>query len=139
MQMNPRFALAAPRRARVEIIPLIDVVFFLLATFVLFSFMMSSTRSLPLTLPKGGPDTGAENVVLQVTEGGQAYWNQELISLVELPARLAAYRSKTADPRVLISGDEKVKFGPVVSAIDAVRLAGIRNFSVETHTRPTGK
>lgn len=139
MQMISRFALAAPRRARVEIIPLIDVVFFLLATFVLFSFMMSSTRSLPLTMPQPGPNPAAENVVLQVTEGGQAYWNQEPISVAELPARLLAYKNNTADPRVLISGDEKVKFGPVVSAIDAVRLAGIRNFSVETRPRPTGK
>jgi biopolymer transport protein ExbD len=139
MQMNPRFALAAPRRARVEIIPLIDVVFFLLATFVLFSFMMAHTRALPLTLPAVGESTKTDNVVLQLVAGGSAYWNQEPISLAELPARLTAYKKQTADPRVLISGDDQVKFGPVVAAIDEVRSAGIRNFSVETHTRPAGK
>src|SRR3954471_18517091 len=123
MQMHPRFALAAPRRARVEIIPLIDVVFFLLATFVLFSFMMSRTHSVPLTLPHGGGEPSQGNVVLQIVDGGSAYWNQELIPLAELPAKLAAYRKQTADPRVMISGDDKVRFGPVVAVIDQVRLA----------------
>jgi biopolymer transport protein ExbD len=139
MQMHPRFALAAPRRARVEIIPLIDVVFFLLATFVLFSFMMSRTHSLPLTLPVPGDGAGADSVTLQIVDGGSAYWNQELISLAELPTRLAAYKNHATDPRVLVSGDDKVKFGPVVHAIDQVRAAGITNFSVETRPRAAGR
>ncbi len=138
MQMHPRFALAAPRRARVEIIPLIDVVFFLLATFVLFTFMMSNTRSLTIGLPVPGPKGDLEPVMLQVVDGGAAYWNHERITLGELPGRLAAYQKQAANPRVLISGDDHVKFGPVVAAIDAVRVAGIRNFSVETRPRPTG-
>lgn len=139
MQIHPRFALAAPRRARVEIIPLIDVVFFLLATFVLFVFMMSATRAIQVTLPHPGKDTGAENVVLQVTEGDKAFWNQEPISVAELPSRLAAYRNSTADPRVLLTGDDKVHWGPLVQALDEVRKAGIKNFSIETRPRPTGR
>ena len=138
MQMRPRFALAAPRRARVEIIPLIDVVFFLLATFVLFAFMLSSTRALQVPLPKAGGEPVMETVTIQVTEGG-AFWNEEKIALSELPVRLAAYRNSTANPRVLLTGDEKVRWGPLVAALDEVRLAGIAQFSVETRARPTGK
>ena len=139
MLMRPRLALAGFRRARVEIIPLIDVVFFLLATFVLFMFSMNSTRSLAVGLPKSGPLTGQEFVTLQITDGGAAYWNQELISFAELPARLSAYKKQADDPRVFITGDDKVKFGPVVAAIDQVRQAGIKNYSVETRPRATGK
>ena len=140
MLMRPRLALAAPRRARVEIIPLIDVVFFLLATFVLFTFMMTHSQSLLVNLPQTPPKPAPqENVVLQVSADGSAYWNQELISLAELPSRLTAYKQSTADPRVLLTGDDKAKWGPLVTALDEVRKAGITSFSVETRVRPTGR
>jgi biopolymer transport protein ExbD len=139
MLIHSRLALAAPRRARVEIIPLIDVIFFLLATFVLFTLSMSSLRSLLVTLPHPSAESVSDNVNLQITDGGAAYWNQELISLAELPARLETYKKQAADPRIFISGDDKAKFGPVVMAIDKVRQAGITNYSVETRPRSTGK
>lgn len=139
MQMHPRFALAAPRRARVEIIPLIDVVFFLLATFVLFAFMMRSTRAIEVIPPRPGPPGISETVTIQVTDGASAYWNQELFPLAELPTRLAAYRNSTAEPRVLLTGDDKVRWGPLVQALDEVRKAGIKDFSIETRPRPTGR
>jgi biopolymer transport protein ExbD len=139
MLMRPRLALAAPRRARVEIIPLIDVVFFLLATFVLFTFMLTRSQSLLVPLPSGGEKSVQENIILQVSADGSAYWNQELISLADLPARLAAYKQSAANPRVLLSGDDKAKWGPLVTALDEVRKAGIANFSIETRPRPTGK
>jgi biopolymer transport protein ExbD len=56
-----------------------------------------------------------------------------------LPTRLAAYRNSTASPRVLITGDDKVKWGPLVAALDEVRKSGISQFSIETRPRPTGK
>lgn len=139
MLMRPRLALDAPRRARVEIIPLIDVVFFLLATFVLFTFMMTHSRGLLVGLPVPGKTTGAENVVLQVSADGSTYWNQELISLADLPARLIAYKESTSDPRVMLTGDDKAKWGPLVTALDEVRKAGITNYSIETRPRPTGR
>jgi biopolymer transport protein ExbD len=141
MLLRPsRIAVAAPRRARVEIIPLIDVIFFLLATFVLFTLSLNRTQALPVVLPAGGGDPvhKPEMVTLQVTEGG-AYWNLELFDLKELPARLAHYRASTEVPRVLITGDEKARFGPIVQVLDEVRKAGITSFSVETRTHPTGR
>lgn len=139
MLMRPRLALLAPRRARVEIIPLIDVVFFLLATFVLFVFMMSGTKSLLVPLPATGEKSLLEPVSLQVAADGAAYWNHEQISMADLPARLAALRNQAADPRIVLSGDEKVRWGPLVAALDEVRKAGIKNFSIETRPRPTGR
>src|SRR4051812_30065371 len=99
MLIRSRLALIEPRRARVEIIPLIDVVFFLMASFVLFTFTMDNTRSLGMTLPQGGNVTDRENVTLQISDGGTAYWNQERVNVSELPSRLAAYRKASADPR----------------------------------------
>jgi biopolymer transport protein ExbD len=139
MLTRPRLALLTPRRARVEIIPLIDVVFFLLATFVLFTLSLNRTQVVPVVLPRGGEPSSLEFVTIQVTEGGAVYWNKELAEVREVPGRLAHYLTQTNAPRVIVTGDEKAKFGPMVRVIDEVRKAGIKDYSVETRPRPTGK
>ncbi|HVZ65610.1 MAG TPA: biopolymer transporter ExbD [Lacunisphaera sp.] len=130
------------KKARIEIIPLIDVIFFLLATFVLFTLSLNRIQSVPVDLPVASqkpPDTKDESVTIQVSEVGTIFWNRELIDPGELPSRIAYYKSQVQDPRILIAGDEKARFGTTVSVLDEVRKAGITKFSVETRTRPTGK
>ncbi|WP_438482048.1 ExbD/TolR family protein [Oleiharenicola lentus] len=130
------------KKARIEIIPLIDVIFFLLATFVLFTLSLNSIKSVPIDLPVPAPPTTVkpeEPLTIQVSDAGSIYWNRELIDPSELPSRLSYYRSQNADPRVLLTGDEKARFGATIDVLDEVRKAGILKFSVETRTRPTGK
>jgi biopolymer transport protein ExbD len=141
MLLRPsRLAVAARSRARIEIIPLIDVIFFLLATFVLFTLSLNRIKAIPLNLPFSGDGRDKPEVVtIQVTDGGAAYWNRELIDLIEVPARLAHYKTQTDTPRVVVAGDERAKFGPMVGVLDEVRRAGITQFSVETKPRRTGQ
>jgi biopolymer transport protein ExbD len=130
------------KKARIEIIPLIDVIFFLLATFVLFTLSLNSIRSVPVDLPVATPPTNEkppESVTIQVSGDGAIFWNRELIDMGEVPARIAHYKTQTDDPRILLAGDEKARFGLTVAVLDEVRKAGIVKFSVETRTRPTGK
>jgi biopolymer transport protein ExbD len=131
------------KKARIEIIPLIDVIFFLLATFVLFTLSLNRIQSVPVDLPVGTPPTGGpkpeEPVTIQVSGEGALFWNRELIDMAEVPSRLAFYKTQTEDPRILIAGDEKARFGVTVAVLDEIRKAGIQKFSVETRTRPTGK
>ena len=133
----------ARKKARIEIIPLIDVIFFLLATFVLFTLSLNRIQSLPVELPSGKPpDASAkqeEPTTIQVSADGSLFWNREPIETSELPGRIAAYKGSTDDPKILIAGDEKAHFGPTVQVLDEVRKAGIMKFSVETRTRQTGK
>lgn len=132
------------KKARIEIIPLIDVIFFLLATFVLFTLSLNRILSVPVDLPVARPpDPGQppppEAVTIQISGDGAIFWNRELIDMNEVPSRIAYYKTQTDDPRILIAGDEKARFGPTVAVLDEVRKAGIQKFSVETRTRPTGK
>jgi biopolymer transport protein ExbD len=145
--MNPADHYApAPRRARVEIIPLIDVIFFLLATFVLFTLSLNKIKSIDVVLPIGGTEGAdpAETLFLQATAGGAYFWklgdssSPELLTAAELTPRLAAY-ARREHPRVLIRGDNQATFGHSIFALDAVRLAGITQVSVETKPSPTGK
>jgi biopolymer transport protein ExbD len=138
----------APKKARLEIIPLIDVIFFLLATFVLFTLSLNKIKSIDADFPVPTRDPGPPDlttVYLQTTEGGAFFWKQgdasapELVTAIELPARLAHYKRTEPRPRVLVRGDSQAKFGATVVALDAVRLAGIAQVSVETLVTPTGK
>jgi len=137
------------KKARIEIIPLIDVIFFLLATFVLFTLSLSRIVSLPVTLPVAQPQNAQSNsnyttIYLQVSEAGAYYWTQgqgtaEPISSAEIAPRLQDYRRSENNPRILIRGDNRARFGAAVFALDEVRKAGIEQVSVETVSSPTGK
>jgi biopolymer transport protein ExbD len=133
-----------PKKARIEIIPLIDVIFFLLATFVLFTLSLNKIQSLPVDLPQATPsvskpDPEDEAIILQVSDAGTAYWNKELITLAEITPRLLNYKTTSTNPRVLITGDDKAKYGATIRALDEVRKAGITQVSIETTYRPTGR
>jgi biopolymer transport protein ExbD len=132
------------KKARIEIIPLIDVIFFLLATFVLFTLSLNRIQSVPVDLPVAAPPSNEkpnekDNVTIQVSGDGAIFWNKELIDMAEVPSRIAFFKTQSEDPRVLIAGDEKARFGLTVAVLDEVRKAGIQKFSVETRPRPTGK
>ena len=130
------------KKARIEIIPLIDVIFFLLATFVLFTLSLSRIQSLPVQLPvaSGTPQKPDDDMVtLQVSDQGTYYWNKEPIGQNELEPRLHSYRTQVQMPRVLIAGDNKARFGATAYALDQVRKAGIEQVSIETRVRDTGK
>ena len=135
---------ASETRARIEIIPLIDVIFFLLATFVLFTLSLDRTRSIPLVLPvvKPLPPTSyvppAEPVYLQVSDQGNYYWDQELVSFPEVELCLADYAAQL-DPKVMLTSDDRANYGDAIRLLDAVRAAGIEQVSMETRFRQTGK
>jgi biopolymer transport protein ExbD len=148
--MNPTNAdiyAPATKKARLEIIPLIDVIFFLLATFVLFTLSLNKIKSIEAVFPVPAITPGAENrtIYLQATDGGMFFWKHgdvlvpELLTAAELPARLADYCRREPVPRVLVRGDHKSRFGSTVVALDAVRLAGITEVSVETLVTPSGR
>lgn len=141
---SSRVADEGKKKARIEIIPLIDVIFFLLATFVLFTLSLNKIQSVPVNLPVAAPPApnqpkDEETVTLQISDQGTCYWNKELINVSEIMPRLIQYKTQVANPRVLIAGDDKAKFGSSVRALDEVRKAGIQQVSVETRVRPTGR
>jgi len=131
------------KKARIEIIPLIDVIFFLLATFVLFTLSLNRIAAITIDLPKAVPPDPTKEpppvVTIQVSDQGTLYWDREIINKDILQSRLEDYASTEADPRVLIAGDDKAKYGPTIEVLDAVRAAKIEKVSIETRVRPTGR
>jgi biopolymer transport protein ExbD len=140
-----RIQLRTRKKPRIEIIPLIDVIFFLLATFVLFTLSLNRIQSVPVDLPFASdkpPDPQEQPkdlLTIQVSDQGNVYWNRELIDIDEIPARLEQWKKQIQLPRVLVAGDDRARWGVTVQVLDEVRKANIEKISMETRTRPTGR
>jgi biopolymer transport protein ExbD len=125
----------ANKKARIEIIPLIDIIFFLLATFVMVSLSMVKNKGIPLNLPVASvsePLDRSDYVSISVTEAGKIFWNKEEIELAGLPARLQTLKAVNPDPRIFINGDTKADLGQAIAVLDEIRLAGIGKVAIET-------
>lgn len=128
------------KKARIEIIPLIDVIFFLLATFVLFTLSLNKSQGLPVSLPKtatSAPRDPSNSVTITVTAEGTLAWDKDLITLDEFLVRLQTYKNQMGpDARILINGDEAAFFSQARYVIDEVRKSGITKVLIETRTKP---
>ena len=128
---SPRSA----RRARIEIIPLIDIIFFLLATFVMVSLSMIKNQGISVNLPVAAASADQDRsdyIALTVTEAGDFYFNKEPLALEQIVERLRALKATGPEPRVFINGDTKAEFGKAIALLDEVRRLGITKVAIET-------
>lgn len=125
--------------ARIEIIPLIDIMFFLLAAFMLVSLSMVNMKSVKVNLPTattGTPETKKDFVKISVDKSGVVYLDQKLIGQNELAFQLAALQKTNDTLRVFVSGDTEARHGDIIRVLDLVRSAGIQNVAFEIRPTP---
>jgi biopolymer transport protein ExbD len=123
------------RRARIEIIPLIDIVFFLLATFVMVSLSMVRNNGISVNLPKastGTPQEHEQATTISIRADGMLFFGKEPIDPARLDSALDRLTSTTAEPRVVIEGDAGAGFGVAITVLDAVRKHGISKVAIQT-------
>lgn len=133
--MTPIPSPRSPRRARIEIIPLIDIIFFLLATFVMVSLSMVKNRGIAVNLPgaaTSAPQEHRESATISISAAETLFFNQELVDEMGLEAALRQLLAQNNDPRVFIQGDAKAEFGRAIAVLDAVRKLGITKVAIET-------
>jgi biopolymer transport protein ExbD len=126
------------RRARIEVIPLIDIIFFLLATFVMVSLSMVKSKGVPVNLPaatSGEPQNREESASITVTAENAILFNRERVTASDLPARLQQLKAQSAEPKVFINGDEDSRLGVTIGVLDEVRKCGITKVAFETKPR----
>jgi len=130
MKLSQRYT----KKARIEMIPLIDVIFLLLVTFIFFTMSMAIHKGLPVQLPDSS--TAAvekkEFTVITIKKEGAVYLDKARVSIPELTHRLGALRTGFPHTKVLISGDKNASYEMIISVMDAVRKAGIAGVSLET-------
>ena len=125
------------KRARIEIIPLIDVIFFLLATFVLFTLSLNKSNGIKVNLPvaETGEARDPTGVTITVTDEGTLAWNKDLVTLDEFLLRLQQYHQQEPEGRILINGDEHAFFAQAIYVFDESRKAGFTRVFIETRSR----
>ena len=139
--------LASPvphKKARIEIIPLIDIMFFLLAAFMLASLSMLRLQSVRMDLPSASTakqDFKPDLVNIGVGKGGEIYLEREQVNLAQLHAFLAEKVRHNTNVPVYISGDKDAKHGAVVRVLDLVRREGIQkvSFAISPASAPQAK
>ncbi len=133
--MTPIPSPRSKRRARIEIIPLIDIIFFLLATFVMVSLSMVKNRGIAVNLPAaatGAPQEHTESATISIRADGTLFFNKQAVDEIQLEAALQQLLRENSDPRIYIRGDTKAAFGNAIAALDAVRKLGITKVAIET-------
>ena len=126
------------KKARIEIIPLIDVIFFLLATFVLFTLSLNKTEGIKVVLPQTVTGEGRptdNSVTITVTDQNTLAWNKDLILVDELIPRLKAQYATNPDTHVLINGAEDALFNAAIYVFDEARKTGFKKIYIETKVR----
>jgi biopolymer transport protein ExbD len=126
--------LSSESEARIEIIPLIDIMFFLLAAFMLVSLSMVNQRNIKVNLPTATaatPETARNLVNIAIDKSGGAFVEGKPIGNNELVANLTAQQKTNASLRVFVSGDRDARHGDVIRVLDLVRSAGIDKIAFE--------
>lgn len=129
----------AKKRPRLEIIPFIDIMFFLLVTFLMVSMKLIPHSGIAISLPAAATsDTQSEKkeISLTITENGNLFWDQEETAYEMLPNRLKLAQIDFSRLQVFIRGDEKASFKRIVQVLDMVRSAGITAVTIATQDQP---
>ena len=125
----------AGKKARIEVIPMIDTMFFLLVFFMIATLSMTIQQGIPVNLPASSTATDdiPNEVSLTLTDNGELFFNKEPISSVqEIAPRLQNLRREQGEPSVVINADKAVPHGRVIAVMDAVRQTGITAMAIAT-------
>jgi biopolymer transport protein ExbD len=127
------------RRTRLEIIPLIDIMFFLLASFMMVSLQMQKVRTLKASLPTATLATSTTKpdiINLTVDKYGQVAVEKKPVSLPELFTLLTNRCGQNSNVPVYITGSRETTHGSVVYVLDFVKSAGIQRVAIAVKAGP---
>jgi len=121
------------KKGRIEIIPMIDVMFFLLATFMLASLSMQNLHSLPINLPQGHaapmPMQAKDNVTLTITQEGKIFLDKTPVTIETLATTLKPMLHGT-DASIIVAADNAATNGVTIQAMLKAREAGAQHFLI---------
>jgi biopolymer transport protein ExbD len=125
------------KRTRIEIIPMVDTMFFLLVFFMLSSLAMTKLQSIPVNLPKAATADreNALDFTVTIDSSLRGYINGAPVDLAQLGPTIQKMAGSGADltkASVVINADTHVPYGVVVSCIDQARAVGVTHFPLAT-------
>jgi biopolymer transport protein ExbD len=122
-------------KARIEIIPLIDIMFFLLASFMMVSLSQVHMKGMKVNLPTGQTgETQAKNeyISVSVDRDGHPYFDkEEMRSYDELAVRLKKVHDENPEAKVFIRGDADTVHFNIIRVLDTLRSVGFYKVAFE--------
>lgn len=127
-------SLQSEEQPALMIIPMIDIIFFLLVFFMMSMLSMVEQKSISLTLPaaESAQVNTAKTIPITITKDGQVYWERDAISLNELEKKLILEKRGNEEVSVILRGDEASSYGKIVRVMDTVKKVGIVKVSIAT-------
>jgi biopolymer transport protein ExbD len=122
------------KKARIEIIPLIDIMFFLLASFMMVSLSQVHMKGMKVNLPlgvSGETQNKKEYVSLSVDKDGYFYFDKTLIEFDQVLPKLQAIYAMSPDAKVFVRGDRDALHGNVIRLINQIRSSGYNKIAFE--------
>ncbi len=107
----------------INILPMIDVIFCILAFFIISSLFLTRSQGLPVDLPSAQTSEPQQNVQINITieADGDMFIDRQPIQLEQLKGKLTELVKPESDSLVIINADEKVEHGKVVKVMDRLR------------------
>ncbi len=127
------------KRARIEIIPLIDIMFFLLASFMMVSLSQTHMKGIRVNLPAAvapPPSQVKDYVSIKVQEGNAVYFDNQIVTDDQVLPRLYQLHQANPDIKVSISASMLSMHGDVISVLDKVRSVGIKKVGYQIRAAP---
>ena len=127
-------SLRTQRQPRLMIIPMIDIIFFLLVFFMMSTLYMVEQRTIPVNLPQAAAAQSdvPRSVAVTVTREGRILFEQEDIPLELLQRRVQAELNKERDLVFVLRSDRQAEYGQAVAVLDELKLAGVQRIAIAT-------
>jgi biopolymer transport protein ExbD len=120
------------KKARIEIIPMIDTIFFLLVFFMISTLSMTRFRGMPVNLPKAasGQQAPAESAAITINKDQQIFLDKQTVDQTTLGDLLREKIAKNAELLVVINAADGVEHGRVVEVMDIARSADVARMAI---------
>src|ERR1700747_2586920 len=122
------------KKARIEIIPLIDIMFFLLASFMMVSLSQVHMKGIKVNLPigqKGETQSKRDYISVSVDQNGNPYFDKEEMTYEKLTARLKTVHEENPEAKVFVRGDAGTVHGNIIKVLDILRSVGFYKIAFE--------
>ena len=132
-----KVSLQVKRKPRIEMIPLIDLMFLILVSFVYGVFFMSVHRGVPVTLPLSSTARIEKQLTLTLTiqADGTLFLDKERVTLENLGEALKGRAAENRETGVLLFADKNLPYQKLYTVLDLIRMAGLSQVSLQAEVR----
>lgn len=122
---------------QIMIIPMIDIIFFLLVFFMMSTLYMVEQNTIPVALPPTLSAQSSQDSFVPITITAQAniIFNREEIPPELLTARIQTELLRNQEASFILRGDRQVEYGKVIGILDELKKAGVRKITVATELK----